>query len=139
VPNLMGIALAVALALPAQTSTSKVADEAVPSPLAAPASEVAPVDEGKLRVLVLEPKVTGDQKAARIVGSLIAVDLGAIESIEVTTTEDLQRMLEVEAERQALGCSDTSVMVMVRSSAASSSPSSRVQAGWTPSASSGSR
>ncbi len=118
VSGLLGITLAATLGPAAQAAGGAGDDEAKSGPaevdqVPSPTAPAAATDEvgARPRLLVLDPKaVTGEKNAAKLVGSILVVELGAIDGIDVTSTQDLARMLEVEAERQALGCGDTSCL-----------------------------
>lgn len=63
------------------------------------------------RVLVLEP--TGDQvepQTRKTIAQLLSVELQSISGFDVITRDDVQKMMELEAEKQAAGCDDSSCL-----------------------------
>lgn len=64
-----------------------------------------------LKVLVLDLQAENvPESTARIVRDEIAVDMGRDDRLDVLSTEDLRRVVSVEAERKALGCDEQSCL-----------------------------
>lgn len=94
-----GVVLIALTALPA-AALPAAALPAAPLPAAQPAAEAAP-----LRVLVLD--VAGDslsREEAGVLRDTLAAELAQRRGIEVLSSEDVRRVLDVEAQRQAAGC-----------------------------------
>jgi hypothetical protein len=91
------------------------AQEAPPAEISPPADPVAePPDarpKQRLRVLVLEPSASeSDAETARAIASLLAVELSKIDRFDVLSNADVKRIIELEGEKQAMGCSTTSCL-----------------------------
>lgn len=72
------------------------------------------VKENRFRVLVLEPTVTeGDEQLARAAAGLIAVELSRIERFDVLSDADVARIVELEGQKQTLGCSTSSCLAEI--------------------------
>ena len=64
-----------------------------------------------LKVLILDLRFDNvPESTARIVRDEIAVDMGHDERLDVLSTEDLRRVVSVEAEKKAFGCDDQSCL-----------------------------
>ena len=72
----------------------------------------APQADHKLSVMVLEPSATNpdDKAIATAVSGLIPVELAVVDGLEVLAAADVKQMIEYEAEKQAIGCSDNSCL-----------------------------
>ena len=65
----------------------------------------------RIRVLVLSPVASGVEKTVvDAVSNVIAVQLGMMENLEVIHGLEIQRMLELEAQRANIGCTETSCL-----------------------------
>jgi hypothetical protein len=66
----------------------------------------------KVRVLVLQPeaKTAKSKPVADAVAGLIPVELAPVTSFDVLSTADVQQMIELEAEKAAMGCADNSCL-----------------------------
>lgn len=88
------------------------------SPALEPASEttaqVRVAENDKYRLLVLEPTADAEQKrTAQTIGSLIAVELSNYPYFDVVTSADVKQMMELEADRSAVGCTDSSCLAEI--------------------------
>ena len=103
----MPIALAVAALLAVQTPDGGPVDASpATAPTAATTDDAAPVEEAP-RVLVLAPAGDAlDASARASVASLVARELDELDGVEVISASDVQRLAELEAEKQSLGCDD---------------------------------
>ncbi len=64
-----------------------------------------PADPAK--VLLLDPKILNlDEKTAKLITSFITAELSQHETLEIISGEDMRRMMELEAEKQTVGCDD---------------------------------
>jgi hypothetical protein len=65
-------------------------------------------EPAEVRLLFLEVDYGGeaDSEMARTVGELVTVELASIGGIDLLTRDDLARALDVEAQKQAMGCED---------------------------------
>jgi TolB-like protein len=67
-----------------------------------------------LKVLVLDLRADSvPEGTARIVRDEIAVDMGRDDRLDVLSSEDLRRVVSVDAEKKALGCDETSCLAEV--------------------------
>jgi hypothetical protein len=80
------------------------------SPLAAHAED--DVAGRKVRVLVLQPEAKSKESkpVSDAVAGLIPVELAPVTSFDVLSTADVQQMVELEAEKAAMGCADNSCL-----------------------------
>jgi hypothetical protein len=78
--------------------------------LSAPAAG-EPKEDGKPSLLVLSLEPTGvTEDEAKILDGMIANALTRHESVQVVTADELQQMMELEGEKQAMGCDTTSCL-----------------------------
>jgi TolB-like protein len=67
--------------------------------------------EGETRLLMMDLTTTGVQdETAALVGELISVELSKFSDLEVFSGADVKRMVELEADKAAAGCEDTSCL-----------------------------
>ncbi len=60
------------------------------------------------RVLVLQPGGTGvDPQVREAVASLLAVELGKLDGVDVVSASDVKNLAQLEAEKQTIGCDDS--------------------------------
>lgn len=70
-------------------------------------ADAAQPPEPKKRVLVLDLKDEGvGPEVARLVGETLTVRMSGRPTLEVLSSEDVRRMVDVEAEKQMAGCND---------------------------------
>src|SRR4051812_46475428 len=75
---------------------------AAPSPSAAPQT---------LKVLVLDLRVdAAPESTARVIRDEIAVSLGHDVRLDVLSTEDLRRVVDIDAQKRAAGCNEESCL-----------------------------
>jgi hypothetical protein len=79
---------------------------APPAPPAAPAASAR-----KFRVLVLQPTANRvDSAIVRAIESLVAVELSRVNAFDVLSGADVKQMVELEGEKQAMGCNEASCL-----------------------------
>ena len=90
-----------------------VATSASASPEAAPPASAAP-PATRVRVLVLEPTGSTVEPALRTaIGGLVASELGRYDVLDVLAADDVRKAVELEADRQAAGCTTDSCLAEV--------------------------
>ena len=63
------------------------------------------------KILVLDLQTTGiDVEQVKLIDELLTVEIAKRESFDVLSGADVRRMVELEAEKQAVGCEDTSCL-----------------------------
>ena len=88
---------------PTEKSESKAA------PQTEPKSETKTKDNPAepAKVLLLDPKILNlDEKTAKLITSFITAELSQYETLDIISGEDMRRMMELEAEKQSIGCTD---------------------------------
>jgi TolB-like protein len=84
-------------------------DEAAEEPTPTPE---APVE--KTKIVVLELEASGIESAqAELVGGVVAQTLSRFDTLEVVTTDDIRRVADFEAQKQALGCDQESCLAEI--------------------------
>lgn len=115
------IAFVLALALvgnaPAPVPTPAPVDAAPSQPAPAPATVAASPPAAPLtpappkrkpRVLVLEPTSSSvDEDTKKAIASVIVAELELLESVEVISATEIQKLANLEAQKQAVGCDQT--------------------------------
>ncbi len=70
-------------------------------------AQTEPEDEGPIKVLLLDPKILNlDEKTAKLISSFITAELSQHPTLDIISGEDMRRMMELEAEKQTVGCDD---------------------------------
>jgi hypothetical protein len=84
------------------------------APLLAATPQAAAGGSGgtKTKVMVLEPTATtaDDRTIATVVAGLLPIELANVDALEVLSAADVKQMVELEAEKEAMGCSDNSCL-----------------------------
>lgn len=110
-PRVLGVALPLVGALLTLPTVGRAASDTRTTPAATRATAQL------RRVLVLDLRQEGEGEGsgsvARLVRDTVATYLAKQPGVEVLSTEDLRQVLEVEAERAALGCDTTSCLAEI--------------------------
>jgi TolB-like protein len=79
---------------------------------ASPPTQLAAAGDAKVKVMVLEPSATtkDDRTIATVVAGLLPIELATVDALEVLSAADVKQMVELEAEKEAMGCSDNSCL-----------------------------
>lgn len=105
-------------------ATAASAEASAPSPSPSPPAE-------KPLIVVLNLETSGDIEPsdAELVAGLVAQALARGEHLEVVSADDIRRLADLEAQKQALGCDQSSCPASRRSRARSARATS-CSAGW---------
>ena len=103
IPSALSLSLGLAVAAPATPDPP-----AAPAP-AAPAADVVPAPAARkaLRIAVYDLQLDGvDERVGHVVTDALVDELRKLQKVSVVSMVEVRAMLDVEAQKQLVGCSD---------------------------------